>query len=161
MSQAIDIMSALVEIESRSADIYLALSRKFRHVPKVADFWDQFTKDEHAHANILKDMQSGTHEDKQEIEIDNKSIEDISNTHKWIKTDLTQSIRNLDDAYELSHEIETKEVEMLFEILSTNLGKYIEKLRMIMIEEQGHLQKILEFSKVYGNAEWRRNIQAG
>ena len=160
MSQAIDIMSALVEIESRSADIYLALSRKFRHVPEVADFWGQFVKDEHAHANILKDIQSGAQKDKQEIEIDNKSIENISSTHKWIKTDLSQFIRNLDDAYELSHEIETREVEMLFEILSTNMGKYIEKLRMIMFEEQGHLQKILDFSEVYGNAGWRRNIHA-
>ena len=160
MNMPSNILQLAIDIEIKSRDIYVNFARMFNHVHKISEFWKKLMKDENVHANILEDISAKLREEGQEINTDSRIINNIQATNEYLMTDLMSTIHNLNDAYDLSHNLETREVEMLFDMLSTDFGKHVEALRIVMLEEQGHLQRILDFSQIYGNAEWRKSIKA-
>ena len=67
---------------------------------------------------------------------------------------------NLDDAYECAHELEEKEVEVIFDLLKEDSINKYEGIHTLLKEDQEHLQKLIDFGDTFGKMEWRKLINS-
>lgn len=67
-------------------------------------------------------------------------------------------IKNLNDAYELAHQLEYFEVEALFKFLTNKVITSEERKHFILSEINDHQQKLMVFSNKFGDATSRRRV---
>jgi hypothetical protein len=69
-------------------------------------------------------------------------------------------VRTLDDAYNLAHDLEFSEVNAIFKFLILDVVPCKQSDAFIEHMINDHLKKLIDFSKNYGDKNWRRSIPA-
>lgn len=73
---------------------------------------------------------------------------------------LEKKIDNLDDAYELTNDIESSEVNNLFRLFTHKFISSEDKKTFILSEINEHQLKIMDFPKNFGDKILRKEIKA-
>ena len=148
-----------INIEYTICNLYHKLSKLFSHVSKISTFWEQLIDDEKTHAKTLKEILNSL-TDEQLTAPPNKQIwEHANKIETSLKKDIIGEIKNLDDAYELAHELEHSEINSIFKFLTMDLIHSDKRKRMISSEIRNHQQKLSHFSKNFGDKTWREEIK--
>ena len=84
--------------------------------------------------------------------------EKVIATQRMLNHDLTASINNLDEAYELAHELESSEVNAIFKFLTIEFVSNAEREQFIVSQIDQHQQKLIDFSSDFGSKAWRKGI---
>lgn len=150
-----------IECEYGATKLYKKFALLFSHVPEVSSFWKDLQNDEIEHARKLQHSRS-TLSSKQLMESPSEKIWNNSvMVHKKIKALSSTPVSNLNDAYEMAHELEYDEINSVFIFLSfennNNLGDSKINPHIEIIK---HREKISQFSKRYGDKSWRTRVQA-
>ena len=155
-----DWLELAVSIEKRSAELYAYFSEIFRNHRELADYWRQMEADEKRHKSILVEVIHGLESDDGDKIIGEAAAEKTEKLLSCVNDDLSKIFNSLDDAYECAHELEEKEVEVIFDLLrEDSIGRY-DGVHTLLKEDQEHLQKLIDFSDRFGKAEWRKLIPA-
>ena len=147
-----------IENEYSAAQIYKSLSKLFSHVPGLYDFWDGLVKDEIRHATILKDIQMLLTPEQLLTPADKKMWADVTKIQRKLSKDLVASVKTLDDAYELAHELEFSEVNTIFQFLAAEFLPPGERQKQVISEITIHQQKLFDLNRHFGDKNWRRGI---
>ena len=147
-----------IAIEYTVCSIYKNFSKLFSHAPEISAFWEQMTDDEKIHAKTLKEILNSLTEEQLAEPPDKKIYDQINQIEIFFKKDIINGIKNLDDAYELAHEIEHSEINSIFQFLT--IGHIHSEKRKMMISSEiiNHQQKLSHFSKIFGDKTWRERI---
>jgi rubrerythrin len=147
-----------IEIEKKAAHIYERLSKLFSHVPGLYDFWGALVEDEKRHATTLQDVQKLLTPEQLLAHPDKKIWDDMASIQRLLSKDLIGAINTLDDAYELAHELEFSEVNAIFQFLAAEFVPSAERKKQVISEITQHQQKLLDFSRNFGDRNWRKGI---
>ena len=148
-----------IEIEYKAADIYKRFSKLFSHVSELPAFWQGLHDDEIQHAITLQNVRKSLTPE-QLLSYSTKEMwHDIMIIQQMFSKDLVGSINTLDDAYELAHELEFSEMNTIFKFLASDLIPYDKQEELINSAIIQHKQKLLDFSRNFGNRKWRKGIK--
>ena len=155
-----DWLELAIAIENRSAELYEKFADLFKHHDHLADYWGKMTIDEKRHRDILQEVIHDLEQDDANRIIHDGTAGKTIKLLSCINDDLSKVFGNLDDAYECAHELEEKEVEVIFDLLKEDSVNKYDGVHTLLKEDQEHLQKLIDFGDNYGKAEWRKLINA-
>lgn len=152
------IFEQAIEIEYHAAVLYKRFSELFSHISEINAFWQELTEDEIHHANSLRDICNSLNRQQRLSPCDKEISETVAKIQRMLSEDLTSPIKNLDDAYELAHQLESSEVNALFKFLSIKFVPDEDREQFVVSEITQHHQKLLNFSSDFGDRNWRKGI---
>ena len=152
------VFESAIEIENKAADIYRKFSQLFSHIQDVSDFWQGLTEDEMQHANTLQDIRKPLTSEQVLSPCDKDLSAKVAEIQLMQSEVLTRSIKNLDDAFELAHELEFSELNAIFKLLATEFVPSEERKQFLVSGVTKHQQKLKDFGHTFGDRDWRKAI---
>lgn len=154
-----ELFKCSIDIEERAFNLYEQLSKLFSHVQEVSAFWDGLAIDELEHMKMLKDIYTSLTQEQLLSPADKEIWENVINIQFLLNKDLIGPINNLDDAYELAHELEFSEVNNIFKFLTIEVVPFEEQKKIVIANINRHQQKLIDFSQNFGDKLWREQIK--
>ena len=152
------IFERAIEFENKAAHIFRDLSKLFSHIQEISFFWLELAEDEIQHANILQNVRKSLTSEHLLCPCDKEMSVKIDITQRMLTDVSTALIKNLDDAYELAHDLEFSEVNTIFKLLSTKFVHSEERKNFVVSEIKKHQKKLVDFSHNFGDRDWRKGI---
>jgi rubrerythrin len=153
-----EIFRRAVEIERAAAGIYTRFSQLFSHLPEISAFWLGLAEDEMQHANTLRDVCELLTSEQLASPCDIEISERVAAAQRMVREDSPASVKNLDDAYEVAHELEFSEVNAVFKLLATAFVPSEERRQFVVEQITQHQQKLVDFGRGFGDRGSRKAI---
>ncbi len=149
-------LSILVEKIMR--DYYFGLTEKFSHLPQIQAFWQGMADDEIEHIQELENSRKEIGPEKLSLPASPELFVKISSGLGFSVPDMLGKVKNLDDAYEFSHELEYSEANAIFKFLATKFISSLERERFVTEIIARHMKKLMDFSSQFGDSKIRKEI---
>lgn len=156
-----NVIQCAIDAENEAREIYLQLSRMFAHVPGVSEFWQDLAHDEAKHAYALLKVRKSLSDEQIAAPADEHIVNNIASVVSVQNGISLDTVKTLDEAYEIAHELEYSEMNHIFECLAAGFIKQEDKKRILLSELREHQNKLTHFTRTFGNRAWRREIAAG
>lgn len=153
------IFEKAIEIEKSAGRIYERFAKLFSDFPKIASFWKGMNKDELDHAEWLAEIKESLSEEQLLSPPNYELILKTENVKFLLNRNSAKAIENLDEAYEIAHEIESSEVNNLFRLLTSKFISSEDRKKILLSEINEHQQKIMDFSKNFGDKVLRKETK--
>lgn len=153
------LLELAIENEYKIADIYERFKKLFSHVPGIPAFWQELHDDEIRHATTLKNVRKSLTPEQLLSCSAEEMWDNAVKLHHKLSKDLVWSINTLNDAYALAHEIEFFEVNAVFKFLYSEFISSDKRKEFVYSAITQHQQKLVDFSRNFGNREWREEIK--
>jgi rubrerythrin len=153
-----EIFERAIQVECKAADIYEEFSQLFSHIPKISAFWRGLAEDEMQHANTLQDVRKSLTSEQLLSTCDKEMSEEVARIQRMLSDDITASIKNLDDAYELAHKLEFSEFNAIFKFLAIEFVRSEELEQFVVSGIMQHQQKLIDFNRNFGDTDWRKGV---
>jgi rubrerythrin len=119
-------VAALLELaitsEKGAEDLYRGLADKFSRFPVVADFWQGMQRDEVAHAKGIEKVRASLTPEQLLMSADSLVLEQAKRSASFSAKEALKSITTVEEAFELSHDLENSEINLVFEFI---LSEYV------------------------------------
>lgn len=145
--------------ETRCAEIYAELSSLCDSLPSVAAFWDSFAKDEMNHAELIKEIQRSLTRKELSAPPTDDQWESLLAAEKFLACPHVQSVQDLNDAYELAHEIETFELLLVFKLFVNEAIQNHQLVGFMKAQLDEHLHRLEEIEAQLGGVVERRAVR--
>ncbi|MFH2020196.1 MAG: ferritin family protein [archaeon] len=139
----------MIDWESQARDLYLKFANLFSNDPKISEFWLQLSKDESRHIDILKDILNKIPREKLLMDVSNEKWNSLTRVEGLIKEVSSKKIQTLNDAYEMAHQLETSEMNILLKMLVNEYLPDEEGYKFIFSDVTEHIEKLMRFGKEY------------
>jgi uncharacterized Zn finger protein len=149
-----------INIEKIAAGIYQDLAEAFAHKKDISFFWRGLREDELMHAKMLEKSRLTLDEKDLESLVDQSMLSKIQEVNKFLKENPLNQIQDLEDAYDLAHELEFSEVNVIFKFLTFDQVPWIYQEDLIENMLQIHQQKLIHFDEAFGDKKWRKTVKA-
>lgn len=155
-----EMIDAAIAAEGAARKVYLGFTHKFLSFPEVSEFWQTMADDESDHARILSSLQMHITEADRHAPIDARMAEKAHALDKLNVAALLNSVKNLDDAYRIAYDMESSEINTVFNFLTIHFLTQDESYDIISATIDRHLLRLAEFSRKFGGVEECRRIAA-
>lgn len=152
------VFAGAIEIEYKLAEIYGQFSRLFSHVQGLSAFWQGLSNDEVRHATSLRAARESLAPNHLLMPCDKGVWDNVMRIQRILNKDLVGAINTVDDAYELAHDMEFSEVNVIFKFLTAEFVPSDERKQFVHSEIAQHQRKLLDFSLKFGDKAWRKGI---
>lgn len=149
-----------IAAENELENFYRTLTERFTHIPMVAAFWDALAEDEVKHARTLANIRDSMPPNLLNSKEDPVQIRKAREVLKALTDNDPDSIETLEDACQLSHDLEHSGVNMTFALLVEQYAPSDGKLSFILPAIEIHLARLKSFSRIPDSSVWRRGILA-
>jgi len=148
-----EMIDAAIAAEDAARKVYLGFTHKFLSYPEVSAFWQTMADDESDHARILSSLHMHIIEEDKHAPIDARMAEKARALGKLNAAALLNSVKNLDDAYRVAYDIESSEINTVFNFLTIRFLTQDESYDIISATIDRHLLRLAEFSRKFGGVE--------
>lgn len=151
-----DLLAAAIAAERKALVFYEGLMHLFRHVPDVAALWRDMMQDEEEHLQILEEVSARLTPEQRCAPADLETLYKAIAAVRFSPERSLASIRDLNDAYEIVHDLEHGEINAVFAFI---LGEYVDdetRERMADAYLSIHLRRL----QALGGVEWRQRVRA-
>ena len=155
-----ELIETSIAAESAARKVYLGFTHKFIFRPDTSEFWQLMADDEGDHARILSEMREHVSEEDMNTPIDARMTEKAEQLQTLDIRELVNSVANLDDAYRIAYDLESSEVNAIFNFLTIRFLSSDESYDIISATIDRHLLRLADFSRTFGNAEQCKQIAA-
>jgi len=153
-----DLFDLVIENESKSEKLYQQFAELFSSYPDITKFWKSMAADETTHISLINQILRSLGNDYLRKTADPEEWNRATKTRNFLNSLDIQLINNLNDAFELAHELEYSEINTSFVYMTTELEYTEEKRDSIMARLLGHQKKIMSMKEKFGNPENRKRI---
>lgn len=155
-----DLFELAIASEEAAAQLYRGFEAKFANQPDVARFWARYAAEEAGHARWLKDCRKTSSPEQLAAPANPEILQAASWIRRFFLEDTLAQIHNLQDAYELAHDLEHSETNLVFEFLITNYAGP-KGLAFLRTQLSGHVDKLTnEFPARFGSPSLRKAVRA-
>jgi len=155
-----ELLNASIAAEDAAQKTYLAFKSMFLSHPDIAAFWQAMADDEEQHARILAGIHGRVSIEDLTVNVDIEMAEQAYKLQTLEVLGLTESVGNLDDAYRVAFELESSEINTVFNFLAIRFLSADESHRIVSEVIDRHLLRLAEFSRRFGTAEQCKLIAA-
>jgi rubrerythrin len=106
-----------IAAEHYARELYRELERRFSAEPVVAAFWRRYAAEEAGHATWLEQLLKQLPPETCEAPADPDKLEMAQHIIKVPLAAALAEVKTLEDAYQLAHELESSEINTIFEFL--------------------------------------------
>ncbi|MBN1149401.1 MAG: hypothetical protein JXA78_19220 [Anaerolineales bacterium] len=156
-----DLFKLAISVEESAGELYKRLEAMFAHEAQVAQFWRRFAEEEANHAGQLRELLSKLNPEQLAAPADPAMLQ---NAHRILAFSIDSSldrVQDLEDAYQLAHELESSEANAIFDFLITHFAQDQQSRDFLREQLRGHILKIEnEFPIHYRGASGRRKVPA-
>ncbi|HZU87272.1 MAG TPA: hypothetical protein VFF78_07300 [Anaerolineaceae bacterium] len=152
-----------IQLEKASQALYLGLADLFAHQADVSHFWKQYANEERGHADYLARLRAGMDAARLAEPSYGHMLESARKCLSLAAQERLAGIHNLEDAYQLSSELENSETNSIFEFLIVNFSTAeLEKShKFLRTQLTTHINRLKEeFPAAYRSRLTRENLLA-
>ena len=160
LTSVAELIDLAIAAEGTARKVYLAFTHKFISRPDASDFWQTMADDEGDHARILSNMREHLSADELSQAIDARLAEKADHLRNIDVRQIVSSVHNLDEAYQVAYELESSEVNAIFNFLTIQFLSADESYEIITATIDRHLLRLADFSRTFGDAEHCKIISA-
>ncbi len=154
------IFEIAIRAEREAQQLYLDIVAMFSAYQPAVDLWIALARDEHYHARALEHLLAEAPASALQAEISPLLWEQAQALLRLNHDQLRASIASLDDAYQLTHELEHSEVNSMFEFL-VHAFLSDPKFEVVTLQNlREHLMRLVQAPDTLGPAEVRQRIMA-
>lgn len=154
------LIKTAIAAENAARKVYLGFTHKFISRPDASDFWQTMANDEGDHARILSEMREHVSAEELGMPIDARMAEKADQVKNLDIHKLVNSVDNLDDAYQIAYDLESSEVNAIFNFLTIRFLSTDESYEIISATIDRHLLRLADFARTFGDAEHCKHIAA-
>ena len=155
-----ELIDTAIAAEDAARKVYLGFTHKFISLPDISDFWQTMADDESDHARILSGMREHVSAEELAAPIDARLAEKAHQLRGLDIRKLVNSVHNLNDAYQVAYDLESSEVNTVFNFLTIRFLSVDESYDIITATIDRHLLRLAEFTRAFGDAEQCKRIAA-
>lgn len=146
--------------ERKAGELYHHFAALFAAYPPAIKLWAALAQDEGYHLRVLEQIRENLPQETLHEEVDPLLWEQAEILRRLEKSMSTLAVENVDEAYQLTHELEHSEVNTMFEFLVHAFlsGTDMETIALQQLRE--HLRRLLRAEELLGPAEVRQRIKA-
>jgi hypothetical protein len=141
--------------ESAARDLYALMAHWFPQDPRVSRFWQELSGDESRHVDFLQETRAGLSRDQLAAPLDKKAMEIARQVEALLTRVRVEELVTLDDAYELAHELESSEINLVFRLLTVELLADSERQDFLWTQINEHLERLKRFSQKFKKIDRR------
>lgn len=154
-----DLFECAIVNELKAADIFANFRDDYSFHEGLAEFWEDMRKDEIMHSDVLRKIHNDLPDEKLSEKPDKQVCEYAERAYQLIRRIAEEKPKNLDEAYELAHELEFCELNEVYLILLNNKVDDDNAKEFIKSEISNHQKKMTDFKDRFGDREWRKRIK--
>ncbi len=145
-------------MEQKAAEMYGELTKLFSHVPEISQFWAELSRDEIQHKRLLEEAYKSLADEQLSSRLERSIWRSLVSVQDYLDKDLIGPIKNLDDAYEIAHQLEFYEINTIFKFLANEVVPTNDRRGLLLSTLQEHQDKLMNFNENFGDRAWRRGI---
>lgn len=147
-----DLFALAIAAETSAAEFYRGLAAKFAGYSDVAEFWQRYATDEIAHARWLARLQGNVSLEQLAARADPVMLENARHAANISAEKLLADVHNLADAYELVNDLESSEINVVFDFLISSFPTDQEILSFLRAQLSEHINRLVTaFPKRFGD----------
>jgi rubrerythrin len=155
------LLDLAIDAERAAEALYRGLAVKFEHHPDVAQFWREYAQEEVMHADWICRVRASLDEDRLAAPADPKMLRYAHQALERSVEETLHQIGDLEDAYQLAHELEDAETNAIFEFLITHFADDRKTAGFLRAQLKDHVGKLMiDFPIQFPHGEGRRVIKA-
>ncbi len=148
-----------IEFEYKTADIYERFANLFPHVHGLPAFWWGLRDDKMQHVIKLQNIRKSLSPEQMLVCPPTEMWDNVMKLQRVISKDPFGTINNLNDAYELAHELAFFGVNTIFHFLTLKMIPSDKPEEIDYLAIVKHQQKLMDFCHSFGDREWRKEIK--
>ncbi len=133
--------------ESAARDLYAMMAQWFPQEPRASCFWQELSGDESRHVEFLRETRAALSGDQLSAPLGQKESEIARQVEALLKRVRAEELETLDDAYELAHDLESSEINLVFRMLAVDTLADPERQNFLLTQVNEHLERLKRFSK--------------
>jgi rubrerythrin len=150
-----------IQLELGARRFYEQLAQRFAHCPEVAGFWRIMAADEACHENRLIQWRASLSAARLSQSVDARMLQKGRSLLGTRVDELLGEVRNLDDAYETAHDLESSEINAIFRFFITEFSQDARVVAVLMQDLDGHAERAMtEFPARYATRAARVAVRA-
>jgi hypothetical protein len=151
-----------IALERAAETMYKQLEKMFSHYPEVAHFWKRYSGEEHAHAAYLERMRIRMDASRLPQQADVTMLQNARHQLERTSPDRLANILTLEDAYQLATELESSEVNAIFEFMIANFSTdELEQSHFLREQLSSHIARLeIDFPTSYKSSDVRQKVLA-
>ncbi len=152
---ATDLLEAIVSAETAAVAFYDRMVIAFEHHPSAKQLWEAMRADEEQHLAAVNRIRAHS---SRERSIPASDLAAVLRQQETLTEERIRAIRDLHDAYELAHELESLEMD--------RLGPYLSRFvpasdrAAVLQEVLAHQARLAEFRRTSPGWQWMRSVPA-
>jgi rubrerythrin len=151
------LFSLAITAENAAEAMYLVLAQRFSSYVEVAQFWREMAHAETLHARVLERMRTRLDSTVLNSAVDEKVLRQAQEALRHEVVAAACAVTDLEDAYQLAHEIENSEINTVFEFLVITFPENPATGEFLREQLQIHARKLTTaFPVPYGDITARR-----
>lgn len=135
--------------ESVARDLYARMARWFPQEPRVSRFWEELSADESQHMDFLQETRDGLSRDQLAALLRQKELEIAQQVEAVLGRIRSEELVTLDDAYELAHDLENSEINLVFRMLAVESLADRGRQDFLLTQINRHLERLQRFSREF------------
>ena len=156
-----ELFEMAVTAEKAAEALYRWLEAKFAHYQEVADFWGKYAAEEAGHARRLEHLRDRLSPGQLSAPADPRILKDARKILQFSVENTLRAIRNLEDACQLVHELESSETNAVFEFLITHFSSDEETQSFLRSQLKDHIARLtVGFPTQFQSAMRRQEAKA-
>jgi hypothetical protein len=154
------LLNVALRLEAAAGRFYEGLAEGFSHCPEVAGFWRVMAAEEACHENRLAEWRAAVSAERLSQPADVKMLRMGEKLLGTSVDELLGDIRNLDDAYETTHDLESCEINAIFRFFIKEFAQDPRVIAVLMEDLDVHAERLMtEFPARYATKTARAGVQ--
>jgi rubrerythrin len=155
------LLAVAVRLEAGAQQFYQGLAARFAHCPEVAEFWRIMAADEACHENRLLQWGASMSVERLSQPVEARMLQMGRQLLSVSVEELLGEVRNLHDAYETAHDLESSETNTIFRFFISEFAQDVRVIAVLMEDLDGHVERLAtEFPAHYATGAERVDVQA-
>jgi rubrerythrin len=150
-----------IAAEHYARELYGEFARLFAADPRVVAFWQRYAAEEMGHARWLEQLLKKLPPETCDAPADFDKLEAARHMIKVPLTQALATVETLEDAYQLAHELESSEINTIFEFLLFTFADDPQATQFARDQLSDHVARLSTgFPEPYTGAPSRRALRA-
>ncbi|MDY7080096.1 MAG: hypothetical protein SXV54_24715 [Chloroflexota bacterium] len=156
-----ELFELAITVEKAAEELYRGLEAKFVHHREVANFLGEYAAEEAGHAKQLESLRDTLSPEQLSAPADFQMPQDAHRILQSPVGKVLKGIKNLEEAYQLVHELEDSETNAILEFLITDFSMDRKAQYFLRVQLKEHIGRIMtEFPARFGDTASRLVVEA-
>ena len=137
------LLGVAVQLEVAARRFYEGLAERFASYPEIAEFWRVMAAEEACHENRLTEWRASLSAERLSQPAEARMLQMGQELLGASVDELLADVRNLDDAYETAHDLESSEINAIFRFFIKEFSQDPRVVAVLLQDLDEHAERLM------------------